>query len=235
MRLPENKTEHLLNVLGNPFLDEFSDNLLRIRRNLLAISSFSLVLVISDVKIEGGSFLGLNVEGLTADLIKNILFFFLLYNLAHFYFQSYDYLLKWRLRLTASLTAGRGFKRDHNEDYSDDPKQSTLYNWWENISRTIKSPSTILDRMEFLNLEFQRNYQQFKDDPDFLNKNNLLNSLSQTVQDFQKSQSSYRQNLEEIKKVIESNRLKISESVFNASSIANPAAMANGFPDNVPA
>ena len=69
------KENAVLKVLGEPVIVEFSDNLLKIRRNLLILSATSVLLVMGEVKVSNNfSLFGLDFEGLKIQLIFRVFF-----------------------------------------------------------------------------------------------------------------------------------------------------------------
>jgi len=69
------KENAVLKVLGEPVFVEFSDNLLKIRRNLLILSATSVLLVMGEVKVSNNfSLFGLDLEGLKIQLILRVFF-----------------------------------------------------------------------------------------------------------------------------------------------------------------
>jgi len=69
------KENAVLKVLGEPVFVEFSDNLLKIRRNLLILSATSVLLVMGEVKVSNNfSLFGLDFDGLKIQLILRVFF-----------------------------------------------------------------------------------------------------------------------------------------------------------------
>ncbi len=134
------KLEAVEQVLGKPVAAEFSDDALKVRRNLLVASFVSIVSVVGGVHVDPGSTVfGLKFSGLTPGLINCGLLIITSYLVLHFGWYFFDSLLEWRLRVTgtrlAFITAGTYASDD--ADYPANVRQSTLYNWWKGKSAEV--------------------------------------------------------------------------------------------------
>lgn len=218
MKSDQEKAEHLKKLLSTPFLDDLPDNLLKIRRNLLTVSFFSIALVVSNLKISGGSFLGLQIEGLDTGLITTILFYVSIYHLVHFLFQAADYVDRWRLRVTACAEADRPVRGDHNEDYSYDASQSTLYNWWEGMLYYLKDPNSIYNKLTNVVSELRSEIQIFKDNISQLDEGNAkheANHIKNKLTELHNRVGAPTDHLKEIKNLLESDRIRMSLKNFD--------------------
>lgn len=210
----ENK-EQLKGILGEPIIEAFTENLLRIRRNLLIVSSLSLVLVLSDIKISGdGSFIGLKIEGITEQQVFNIIFWATLYHLIHFVFEAADYTQKWRLRLTGNRYASRT-SGEFNEDYSYDPTQSTLYNWWKGIRWETKYSDTNLKKLNLFHQDIIDKVEVLKKLDEPVQREKLAHELKQTIQDISHFIKSYQIYINSSTKVVSSERITVSLERFD--------------------
>lgn len=125
-------------VLGEPIFDGFSENVYRIRRNLLAFAVLSLVITLNDLSINQTN---LPVKGLSNQGMYIFLFLITLYHLVHFAIYVRQYWSQWHIRLTGkkllySTSSGAGadwggFNALPDETHEDTPPhQATLYSWW---------------------------------------------------------------------------------------------------------
>lgn len=130
LNLSEEEVKAVEKAIGEPFMEDFSENTLRIRRNLLATASVALIYKLGNLQInEESSFFGVKLDGLTSETVDWALFSLITYLTVHFLWNSISHFHEWRLRLsgskvaflTAPLWAGE------HEDAPRDPRQSTLY------------------------------------------------------------------------------------------------------------
>ena len=82
-----------------PFV-ELSDTTTKIRRNLLLVSFFAYVMLSYDVKVNATRTPLFFIEGLSSSEIVNILATLIVYFLVSFIWNSWNEVMKWRLRLT---------------------------------------------------------------------------------------------------------------------------------------
>lgn len=127
-------------VLGEPIFDGFSENVYRIRRNLLGFAVLSLVVTLNDLTINETN---LPVRGLSNQGLYLSLFLITIYHYAHFMVYVRQYWAQWRIRLTGNATLsyttakfGQGVidynqTASLNRDETTIPHQSTLYSWWK--------------------------------------------------------------------------------------------------------
>lgn len=140
--------EEVEKILGEPFAMEFSDYVRKIRNGLIMVSVVSIGLLLAGWQIsDDSSFLGLRFEGLTQAHLVGMLFALNTYMFVHFLWCSLDYFQEWWLRLSGTRVVyitGAKFASGQ-ADYPDDPRQSTLYNWWKNEAGKISSMREELD------------------------------------------------------------------------------------------
>ncbi|WP_061031683.1 hypothetical protein [Vibrio splendidus] len=82
-----------------PFV-ELSDTTMKIRRNLLLVSFFAYVMLSYDVKVNATRTPLFFIEGLSSSEIVNILATLIVYFLVSFIWNSWNEVIKWRLKLT---------------------------------------------------------------------------------------------------------------------------------------
>ena len=181
--MAEDSIEAVEKVLGKPVDGGFTDNALKVRRNLLAISFVSIFIVIAGIKLDpSSSVLGFKFIGITDSMVTRGLIIATSYLLVHFLWYSFENLLEWRLRVTGTRLAfvtGSRFGSGH-ADYPDDPRQSTLYSWWTNNANRIGSLQTPIDELAEKVQEWEAKITQFKDGKDSLNLANAMSTLSNT-------------------------------------------------------
>lgn len=150
-KTPEKTAESIEQVLGKPFAATMADATEKIRRNLLIVSSITVVSVILGIRIApSNSLLGVSFEGLTPDVFKTCLLAVNAYMLVHFCWCVADELQEWRLRVTGTRTAfiTAGVFTSDDADHPSEPRQSTLYNWWKQRKAYNVRTDQLLERIE---------------------------------------------------------------------------------------
>ena len=140
----EKSVEAVELALGRPVGAELSENAAKVRRNLLVASFISIFLALGRVSLDPGStILGFKFLGLNDELIRTGLSIVTAYLLIHFLWYVYEALLEWRLRVTGTRLAFVTTAKVASEhgDYPNDPRQSTLYSWWNYQARRIENIS----------------------------------------------------------------------------------------------
>lgn len=170
-------------ALGSPVAAEYPENALKVRRNLLASSLVSCVIVFGSISLDPtSSIFGFKFIGLTDNLIRIGLAVITIYFLIHFLWYAVDAFMEWRLRVTGTrlsfITTGRFSSEDC--DYPDDPKQSTLYSWWMDQASQIGNMKEIINSLEN---KWQDSESEIRtiigSSSDGKNLNIILNSLSE--------------------------------------------------------
>lgn len=216
---PEEKENQKIDeLLGKPIFADLPEETLKTRRNLIVFSSLGLGIVVHDLSINGGNFSGLGITGLTNDVVLSSLFFVTLYLLIHFWFQVFDYFGEWRLRITGSkvehITTGRFAAEEL--DYPNDPRQSTLYNWWKERKSLELNPDYVIERSQNLtnNLhELRAKMEQKKDDDtDFTKESGLLLKY---INEFEKFIRDLKNSPQETNKILNNRRLERSLQRFD--------------------
>ncbi len=203
-------------ALGNPVAPEYTNNALKVRRNLFAVSLVSCVIVLFSIKLDPKSTIfGLRFAGLTDDLILIGLTVVTIYHLIHFAWYVVDATMEWRLRITGTklsfITAAK-YANEHG-DYPDDPRQSTLYSWWSDHARRIGNikENILTFEKEWKSAENAVRTLVSNNTPDGRNLNNALQALSQVKQ----SVDNLKRSLERTDKTISSLRIPASLSRFD--------------------
>lgn len=145
----EKKQKALERVLGEPIGFAISEAASKARKGLILVSFVVLVLVLGEVSAsEKVSILGLELAGITSEKLLLGLLAVLIYSLVNYIWLAVEVLGEWVIRITGTrvgfITAGTF--ADEDSDHPNDPKQSTLYNWWrENTQRVESSAASLID------------------------------------------------------------------------------------------
>lgn len=205
--------EKVEKTLGEPFAMDFPDYVRKIRNGLIVISVISTALLSGGLQIaDDSSFLGLRFEGLTNALVFKVIFFLNAYMFLHFFWCSIDHFQEWRLRLTGTRVAFVTTGRFSSEvgDYPNDPRQSTLYNWWKDEARKRTS---FQEPLETIQKKLEEWEATVKDNLEGNNPNvvNACMSINQISTDIQKLKNS----VEQVGKSIKSQRIPVSLKRFD--------------------
>ena len=129
-------------ILGSPVFigpDERTD---KVRGHLIFVAAISIFVVVAGLHFGSESSLaGLQITGLTDHKVYWALLLFVIYQLFHYLWCAWDVFLEWRLRITGmrgSRVAPGQFDIPDG-DHAQDPRQSTLYNWWLKHAKQIGS------------------------------------------------------------------------------------------------
>jgi len=140
--------EEVERILGNPVFSELTDNALKIRRNLLVTAVIALFTHYASIQIKKDTpFLGVHFEGLDNGKIELGLLILLVYFLSHFFWYVWDSFCEWRLRLTGMSKLKSVL--EEGGDVGDNPRNSTLYNWWRVQSESIRAATLEVDKIAF--------------------------------------------------------------------------------------
>jgi len=199
------------NILSEPFLDLIDENTLRIRRNLLLLSGFTLFYLHNSLSLSSdSSFLGLKFNNISVESINWGILFVLIYHIVHFLWNVFDFTLQSRLRITGNkvrhVTVAKMAGSDG--DYPDDPKQSTLYNWWNDSLKTI-GKIKIQEEIDEIKENQRELIQLIQDNIQNPQKDNILRNLSVKVPDIDRRLNSlnFSTQLDEILSILRSKRI----------------------------
>lgn len=202
-------------VLGTPVYCSLPDEVLRIRRNLMLISIVSIFLTLGGLQLQPeSSILGLRLSGLTTMLAKNGLLVVTGYLLAHFVWASIESFLEWRLRITGTRVAFVTTARLASEsaDYPNDPRQSTLYNWWKEEVGKVGSIGEKAQQIEAdLRSWETRISESIRDEHTSLNIANACRSIGNAQEEIVK----LNRSIEGMQKILESQRVPASLRRFD--------------------
>lgn len=180
MRIDEERIKAVEKNLKEPVALQFSDQVWKIRANLIVASAIALVVGVANLQISPeSSFLGIRFSGLNDILIRTNLGAIVLYLLVHFLWTGWDSFLEWRLRVTGTRSAfqtGSMWSPEH-VDHPVDPRQSTLYNWWTMQQSAIGNLGAIASEFKQKLATWEKDIQAIcegKDDPHSMNLSNVL-------------------------------------------------------------
>lgn len=181
----DNTVEAVELVLSKPVPVEFSENALKVRRNLLAVSTVIVVMQLGGAGLAPNAPLfGFQFTALTTHTINLGLLGITIYLAVHFFFYVVESFMEWRLRLTGCRVAfitGTRYESPH-KDIPDDPRQSTLYNWWKEHASQIGNIPARLEVWDSKMAESDKALRTLIAEPHkFENLNNALQLLSETV------------------------------------------------------
>ena len=119
-------------ILTKPVFIGFSEETIRVRRNLLTIAFLTVFYNFSGIAITGFSFLGIIFSKIPdKEFLDTTIFLLLLYHFVRFIWQSLDAFQECKIRITGTnaLFMRNDNKKENSEDYTIDPRQSSLLNW----------------------------------------------------------------------------------------------------------
>lgn len=151
-------------ILTEPYPPELSASEERVRRNLLVGVTLSLIFTLADLHIADGSALfGIRFQSFPDLLVYKLLLAFTSYQLVHFVVVSNTAFRYWRVRVAGvkvifqtHATVGG----DEGRESIQDPRQSSLYTWWNEQARLIhnykEAQKSIERAIEINSEEFDR-------------------------------------------------------------------------------
>lgn len=202
-------------VLGEPVAPELSENVWRVRKNLVIISAIAIAAVLADLRIDdGSSLLGLKLSGLSDAVLRTGLLCVLAYLSIHFLWAAFDSFLEWRLRITGTrlsfITTARFASEDG--DYPNDPRQSTLYTWWLNDAKRIGNLSARLPDLERLLQNLDQDLRaRYTNGTDAMN---IVNAC-RPIHDARDVMVKLQQSIDEVQKAISASRVPVSLKRFD--------------------
>ncbi len=136
--------DNVKKLLGEPISKEFSESILKIRRNLLIVSMLSCATIFWNLDVDSSSLFGIKFSGLTQRNLINGLFVVNSYLFFHYAWCCFDHFSIWRIRVSGTHTlyppAHSAFDSGVSPiDRPLDPKQSTLYSWWIENNKNLKN------------------------------------------------------------------------------------------------
>ena len=198
--------------LGEPVLPEFSEDLRRIKRNLLIVSSVAIFAQLSGVQITEAGFLGFKFSNPDQIWLQIALLSVVGYLFVQFCWRAWDYIQHTRLRITGTrvshVTTGKLASK--YGDYPNDPIQSTLYNWWLNEARRIGNLSAMADQIHRIT-DLLEEVAKRPGNMEMPNINHVMQSASEINNNIAKLVN----RIEEAEKAIGSARIPVSLKRFD--------------------
>lgn len=200
-------------VLGEPIGFDISEAASKIRRNLLLSSLVVLALIFGDIEAgSNSSVFGVSLTNVTPLKLMTGLGLILFYNFLHYIWYCYELYGEWSLRVTGTkLTFVTGGKLGQTgADYPNDPKQSTLYNWWRQESKNMKGHDELLHLVD-------RKINELDAKTKDLDRVDLVSagSISSAIADLKRSVDQVGARLVETQNIIRDNRIPASLKRFD--------------------
>lgn len=203
------KGKEVEEALGKPIFDEFPEQMVRIRRNLMIFAFLVIAYKINGLEVSSQiSTLGFRFEGLTNRGVDLTMFCLVLYHLIHFFWSSLTHLQQWRLRVTGTKLAHRTTAKFASEygDYPDDPRQSTLYTWWHEKARQIRNIGRDAEALKSEISSWENKISQLSDPTVKAN----LNSISTRLSRIEEIANDLKRAVDASTKVLDSKRIPVS-------------------------
>ena len=138
----ELRREAVKKGMGEPVFVDFTDAVQRARRNLMATAMIAIGFAWWGLELSTAPTLfGMQVQHLTNRVFGWGILWTLLYLEIHFVWLAIDALQEWRIRQSGAKSGGpqSGMTWGSQDlDYPIDPRQSSLYRWWLEQSRTVE-------------------------------------------------------------------------------------------------
>lgn len=137
-------------VLGKPAGFDISESAIKVRKSLMAVSIALLCLVIAKIEPNNTfTIFGVAFKGVTAEKIVIGGISVLVYSLTHFISYIVELLIEYRVRVTGARLAFQTGARAGSQyvDYPDDPKQSSLLNWWKSYALRLSVVEELADKV----------------------------------------------------------------------------------------
>lgn len=147
----QKKIDALQKSMGEPVGFDISESAAKIKRNLILVSLVVLVLVFGGVEASPNvSIFGVSLSGVTSTKLMVGLSVVLFYSLVHYLWYCYELYSEWSIRLTGAKLGfvTSGVFSSEGMDYPSDPKQSTLYNWWLQQSRSMVDYKEVASKVD---------------------------------------------------------------------------------------
>jgi hypothetical protein len=150
-------------ILTKPVFIGFSEETIRVRRNLLTIAFFVVIYQLSELKVNEFSFLGAKFANAPSKEFLDItLLCLIIYHLIHFLWQSIDAYQQCRIRMTGTdaLFMKNDNEKESSADSTLDPLQSSLLNWlWKRTKPTSSNFIEAINRAQELTFEGSQYHQ----------------------------------------------------------------------------
>jgi hypothetical protein len=205
--------EEIAKVLGEPVGFDISETAAKLRRNLMLVSMLIIVLIVGEISAGNDfSIFGVKLVGVTPSKLMVGLSIVLAYTFLHFLWYCYEFYSEWSIRITGTkLTFVTGAKLGATgADYPDNPKQSTLYTWWLQESRSMKAYEELLSRVNESILRFDSHIEQLQQVD-----RTPGGSVSQSIQGVKNTLEQIKNSLESTESIITNTRIPESLERFD--------------------
>ena len=212
-------SESVEKILLAPIQIEFTDNVKKIRQNLMITSFIALFITLGGVSINSSSTIfGLKFNGLDDVLLYKGLLILILYFLVHFVWCAYESLQEWEVRVTGTKEAFiRADEMDIDEmvkpPYPSDPRNSTFYYWWSTQAKSIGTLEVHLTNINQRIESMESAIHEMREKGDTLS--HLDVNISSQVQPLKMDIDSAVSSITRMEKVLVGNQLLVSMKTFD--------------------
>lgn len=167
-------------ALGDPVLEELSEDTRRTRRNLLIVAGVAIFYRVNELQISEAGFLGIKFSTVPISGINVSLTLILLYFVIQFGWQALDHFRFMRIRITGSRIAHvtTGQYASSHADYPSDPRQSSLYRWWLEQAQKIGSIQEPVEKLGAVTSSLKAQIES----PEFSETPNYSSFVSSTIE-----------------------------------------------------
>jgi hypothetical protein len=209
-RSSDRTVEAVQKVLGEPVAAGLSDRAWKVRTQLMAVSVVAIGLVGLGLHVNrDATVFGFSLSGLTDELVRRALVIWTAYLVVHFVWMAWESFAEWRLRLTGTrvVTVTVGIFGGEDSDYPNDPRQSTLANWWRGEAMRIGNLTQLLSGVEPRMTALEATIREACADGNAINVANATMPLG------------------EIRSTVQQARQSIDQTVKTLSSLRIPASL----------
>jgi len=193
-------------VLGKPFIPDFSEYTRKIRNYVMIIGSISIVIISNNLKLaEETSLFGVKFEHMDINLIYQVLFGLEIYFLIHFFWLAIDNFIALRLRFSGTYKIYKGgFAYEGGADNEPDPSQTTLYFWWRREAYRLSNSRSDIEKITKNIEELSKSYADIE-------KQNIHEKFTELKKSIDTLNTTYSKTAD----ILSSNRIPDSLLVFN--------------------
>lgn len=212
------KKETIEKVNIEPVFVGFDDGVIKIKGRLIVTSFIAIFAALGEIGIDPDSrFLGVKFSGLNDDLIYSGLFIIIIYLLINFVWCSYDALQEWEIRVTGT---GGAFKPSDKTNLDelvhpklpDDPRNSTMYFWWNTQAGYIKNITPIINEAKSSISDIEESVRNMRETQEIPIS---LANIGLAVEPIKDSWRSLESSIKAIESSLEDDQLNSSMRVFD--------------------
>lgn len=148
----DEKSKAVSKVLGEAVGFDISDQALKVKNLLLGVSIVLLSMVVGGISVgKTVSFLGISLEGITANKMVVGLVVAVAWVGIHHAWYSIETWKEWRVRVTGMrvvFQTGAGMFGSHNGESPSNPRHASLYNWWKERNGSVISIRNAVEKVE---------------------------------------------------------------------------------------